>query len=133
MIETTNTNETPQMIGTIDTPKQFYQLGVLVMDGSGSMNGASAGNISKAQATNNSVRELLTRFKASRVKKNFAFAVVTFDDSVGVRLQPTDVGPGLDDNGDYNPLVGHGEDLLGSGEGRADRGRLHRAGSGGGS
>jgi uncharacterized protein YegL len=108
MIETTNTNETPQMIGTIDTPKQFYQLGVLVMDGSGSMNGSSAGNISKAQATNNSVRELLTRFKASRVKKNFAFAVVTFDDSVGVRLQPTDVGPGLDDNGDYNPLVGHG-------------------------
>jgi uncharacterized protein YegL len=96
------------MIGSIDTPKQFYQLGILVVDGSGSMTGASSGNISKAQATNNSVRELFTRFKASRVKKNFAFSVVTFDGSASVRLQPMDVGPALDDNGDYNPLIGHG-------------------------
>ena len=42
MLETMNTNETLS-IGTIDTPKQFYQLGVLVVDGSGSMTGPSAG------------------------------------------------------------------------------------------
>jgi Mg-chelatase subunit ChlD len=104
----TTTPETTFSIGKIETPKQFAQLGLLVVDGSGSMGEHAAGNISKAQATNNSIRELFTRFKASRVAKNFTFGMITFDDSSAIRLQPTDVGPALDDNGDYNPLNGHG-------------------------
>jgi len=108
MMETTNATETALRVGKIETPKQFSQLGVLVVDGSGSMTEQSVGNITKAQATNNSIRELFTRFKASRVAKNFTFAVVTFDESSTVVLPPTDVGPSLDDNGDYNPLNGHG-------------------------
>jgi uncharacterized protein YegL len=103
-----NASETALRVGKIETPKQFSQLGVLVVDGSGSMTEQAVGNITKAQATNNSIRELFTRFKASRVAKNFTFAVVTFDDTAVVRLSPTDVGPSLDDNGDYNPLSGHG-------------------------
>jgi uncharacterized protein YegL len=95
-------------IGKIETPKQFAQLGLLVVDGSGSMTEQAVGNISKAQATNNSIRELFTRFKVSRVAKNFSFAIVTFDNSARVRLHPTEVGPALDDNADYNPLNGHG-------------------------
>lgn len=110
-------------IGKIETPKQFSQLGVLVVNGSGSMGGPASGNITKAQATNNSIRELFTRFKASRVAKNFAFAVVTFDDSATVVVQPTDVGPALDDNGDYNPMNGHGG---GTNLGRAGSGRKGR-------
>ena len=95
-------------VGRIETPKQFAQLGVLVVDGSGSMQEPTVGNISKAQATNNAVRELFTRFKVSRVARNFTFAVITFDTTPTVRLPATDVGPALDDNGDYNPLHGHG-------------------------
>lgn len=108
MSEATNVTETALRVGKIETPKQFSQLGVLVVDGSGSMTEQAVGNITKAQATNNSIRELFTRFKASRVAKNFTFSMVTFDDTATVRLQPTDVGPSLDDNGDYNPLNGHG-------------------------
>jgi Mg-chelatase subunit ChlD len=95
-------------IGTVSTPKQFSQLGVLVVDGSGSMTESTAGGITKAQATNNSIRELFTRFKESRVRSNFTFAVVTFDGAASIRLQPTECGDALDDNGDYDPLAGHG-------------------------
>jgi Mg-chelatase subunit ChlD len=95
-------------VGKIETPKQFAQLGILVMDGSESMNEPAAGNITKAQATNNAIRELFTRFKVSRVARNFTFAIVTFDDKAKIRLQPTDVGS-LDDNGDYDPTKGHGD------------------------
>ena len=95
-------------IGTISTPKQFAQLGVLIVDGSGSMKEQTAGGITKAQATNNSIRELFTRFKESRVRSNFTFAVVTFDHNARVRMQPTECGDALDDNGDYDPLQGHG-------------------------
>lgn len=95
-------------IGRIETPKQFSQLGVLVVDGSGSMTEPAAGNITKAQATNNAIREMFTRFKVSRVAKNFTFAIVTFDDHAEIRLKPTQVGPDLDDNADYDPTKGHG-------------------------
>jgi Mg-chelatase subunit ChlD len=95
-------------IGPISTPKQFAQLGVLIVDGSGSMKESTAGGIAKAQATNNSIRELFTRFKESRVKNNFTFAVITFDDKASIRMPPTEVGDALDDNGNYDPLVGHG-------------------------
>ena len=95
-------------LGKIETPKQFAQLGIMVVDGSGSMTDPAGGNITKAQATNNAVREIFTRFKVSRVAKNFSFAAVTFDETAAVRLAATEVGPNLDDNGDYNPLNGHG-------------------------
>src|SRR5258708_4441705 len=92
----------------IKTPPQFAQLGILVVDGSGSMTESTKGGIQKAQATNGAVRELFTKFKASRVAKNFAFAVVTFDERPSIRLKPASVDEDLDDNGDYNPLNGHG-------------------------
>jgi uncharacterized protein YegL len=91
----------------VRVPKTFAQLGVLVVDGSGSMKGPGGVGLTKAQATNNAVRELFTRFKRSKNAKNFAFSVVTFDHKAKVRMQPT---PALDlnDNDDYNPLAGHG-------------------------
>jgi Mg-chelatase subunit ChlD len=96
-------------ITRVKPPKQFAQLGVLVVDGSGSMEDpADRGGISKAQATNKAIRELFTRFKTSKVANNFTFAVVTFDDVAKVRLAPTDVGDSLNDNDDYDPLKEHG-------------------------
>lgn len=103
--------EAPLVIGPIVPPPQFAQLGILVMDGSGSMTeiAEQGGNIQKAQATNSAVRELFTRFKVSRVARNFAFAIITFDDKPDLRMKPVQVDKDLDDNGDYNPLIGHGQ------------------------
>jgi len=100
--------DAPLAIGKVETPRQWAQLGLLVVDGSGSMTDPAAGNISKAQATNHAIRELFTRMKVSRVAKNFVFSIITFDDRPLVRLRPTAVNASLDENADYNPLKGHG-------------------------
>lgn len=99
--------ETPRPIGRVNAPKQFAQLAITVLDGSGSMTEAAAGNIAKADAANGAIRDMLTRFKAGSAIANFTFAVITFDDESHVRLAPTE-GPLVDDNADYNPLHGHG-------------------------
>lgn len=94
-------------IGKINTSRQFHQLGIFVLDGSGSMSSQSQNLVSKADAVNIAVRDLLTRFKVSRVKKNFSFAVVPFDTSASLRLATT-AADMVDDNGDYNPMINHG-------------------------
>jgi Mg-chelatase subunit ChlD len=101
-------HETPTLtLGVIVPPQRFSQLGVLVVDGSGSMKEEANGGITKAEATNHSIRELFTRFKASRERRNFTFGIVTFDNAASVRLEPTGV-EALDDNANYDPLQGHG-------------------------
>jgi uncharacterized protein with von Willebrand factor type A (vWA) domain len=90
-------------IGEIVTPQSFHQLGIFVIDGSGSMTGKTTSNLSKAEAVNLAVRETFTRFKVSRKKDCFSFAVVAFGDhakAVGQRQKGTDI----DDYADYNPL-----------------------------
>jgi uncharacterized protein YegL len=95
-------------VDDIEIPKNFHQLGVLVLDGSGSMHGNSAsGNQSKAEAVNSAVKELLSRLKISNNKKNFSIAVVTFDGNAKVHTETTPVEE-INDLGDYNPLNGHG-------------------------
>ncbi len=89
-------------------PQSFHQLGIFVLDGSGSMSDeVSGGAMSKADAVNGALRDLLTRFKASRQKSNFSFAVVAFDEEASVHLDITPA-TGVDDNADYNPQDGHG-------------------------
>lgn len=94
-------------IGPIDTPKQFHQLGIFVLDGSGSMKEQADGGVTKADAVNIAVRDLLTRFKVSRVKQNFSFSIVSFDTSAQLRTPITEASM-IDDNDDYNPMNGHG-------------------------
>jgi uncharacterized protein YegL len=92
----------------IEIPKGFHQLGVLVLDGSGSMTDSSAsGNQNKAEAVNSAVRELLSLLKISNNKKNFSIAIVTFDSTARIHTNTTPVEE-IDDLGDYNPLNGHG-------------------------
>lgn len=94
-------------IGVVKSSKTFHQLGVLVIDGSGSMSDECAGNITKAQAVNLAVREMFSKFKSSRYRANFSFAVVTFDQKASTH---TDITPAetIDDNASYDPLVGNG-------------------------
>ncbi len=98
-------------LGVIDAPRQFHQLGIFVLDGSGSMSSSGRNNISKADEVNIAVRDLLTRFKVSRIKKNFSFAVVNFDTSANLKTQVTEAEK-IDDNDNYNPMVGHGNGTL---------------------
>ena len=94
-------------IGRISSPQTFHQLGVFLLDGSGSMNSTVRNGISKAQEVNMAMRDLLSRFKASRVGNNFSFTVLNFDTSV---TELFDVTPAkdVDDFANFDPTVGHG-------------------------
>jgi len=88
-------------------PATFRQLGILVLDGSGSMQEPTAQRITKAEAVSSAVNDLFSRFKQSRMKNNFAFAVVNYDHRAKVMMQPTETKD-LDDHGDYDPTQGLG-------------------------
>lgn len=103
----TLTNDAPITLGRIETPRQFAQLFVPLLDGSGSMGELAAGNVTKAQATNSAIRGLLTRMKVSRVAPNFDCGLITFDTAPTV-VVPVQKLANVDDNGDYDPLRGHG-------------------------
>jgi hypothetical protein len=103
----TQTLDTPMVIGKVNVPRQFAQLFIPTLDGSGSMTEQAVGGITKAQAANDAVRGLLTRMKVGRSAPNFSCGVITFDTAAAVRLQSTPLAS-ADDNGDYNPLRGHG-------------------------
>ena len=84
-------------------PATFRQLGILVLDGSGSMEEMTAQRISKAAAVSDAVNDLFSRFRQSRMKNNFAFAIVNYDHRAKVKMQPTETKD-LDDQGDWDPM-----------------------------
>ncbi len=94
-------------IGEVTESRTFHQLGILVLDGSGSMQATGDGNISLAESVNRAVREFLGYFKNSSIANNFSFAVITFDNNAKVHTPITEL-PKVDDFGDYNPMNGHG-------------------------
>ena len=93
--------------GRMVASKTFEQLGILVLDGSGSMSEQTAQHISKADAVTQAVNDLFSRCKQSRNKNNFSFAIVNYDHRSIVKMQPTPVKD-VDDHGDYNPMEGLG-------------------------
>lgn len=108
-------------VGIMPATRTFNQLGVLVLDGSGSMTDDAEGRITKAQAVNVAVREMLGRFKRSRYRRNFSFAVVAFDDSATVHT-PVTPAEAIDDGADYDPTPKHGGNTdIGSGLREAQR------------
>ncbi len=97
-------------IGTIGllVPKTFDQLGILVLDGSASMqNRKSIKEISLAQEVSVAVRDTFTAFKSKFHKKNYSFSVVYYDNTAKVELPKTEVDD-LDDIRSYDPTVGLG-------------------------
>src|SRR5579864_501127 len=97
-----------ERIGPITGTKTFEQLGILVLDGSGSMKSLGESGRSKADEVNIAVRSLISRLMASRRKDNFQLAVITYDNTVNSnRLPPTPVTQ-IDSTADYSPLHGHG-------------------------
>lgn len=94
----------PKKLGGV---RMFEQLGILVLDGSGSMSEQTAQHISKADAVTQAVNDLFSRCKISRNKNNFSFAIVNYDHRSIVKMKPTPVKD-VDDHGDYNPMDGLG-------------------------
>lgn len=100
--------ETNAPIGTPVIPRYFHQLGILVLDGSGSMTDKAAMNSTKAKEVNSGVVELFNRLNVSRVKQNFSFACIKFDESATVTLPPTSFDFNRLMCEDYDPIVGKG-------------------------
>ncbi|TVZ60050.1 von Willebrand factor type A domain-containing protein [Flavobacteriaceae bacterium MAR_2010_105] len=94
-------------IGEVTESRTFHQLGILVLDGSGSMAAIGDGNISLADSVNRAVREFLGFFKNSSIANNFSIAVITFDNNSNVHTPITEL-TSIDDFADYNPLNDHG-------------------------
>jgi len=93
--------------GAIREAQTFGQLGSLVLDGSGTMTEPAQGEITKAQAANNAVREMFTRSSVSRYRKNLSFAVITFDEEAKVHT-PITPATEIDDNGNFHSQTEHG-------------------------
>ena len=93
--------------GRMVASKTFEQLGILVLDGSGSMNEQTAQHISKADAVTQAVNDLFSRCKVSRNKNNFSFAIVNYDHRSIVKMKPTPVKD-VDNHIDYSPMDGLG-------------------------
>jgi len=94
-------------IGEVTESRTFHQLGILILDGSGSMATIGDGNISLADNVNRAVREFLGYFKGSSIANNFSVAVITFDNDSKVHTPITEL-TAVDDFADYNPMNGHG-------------------------
>jgi uncharacterized protein YegL len=73
-------------------PRSIEQLGILVLDGSGSMAASDAqGRGTKAQAVGEAVQGLITKLQGSSRRQDFWLALIVFDNNVEVRLTPTPV------------------------------------------
>lgn len=94
-------------IKVIETRKMFERLGVLLLDGSGSMDQPHPSGISKAETINECMKDLITKLKNHRDAKSFILTVLTYDQDVEQTIMPTPVLD-MDEKADYNPLKGHG-------------------------
>jgi len=88
--------------------KTKEELGILVLDGSGSMSEVGLSGQSKGLEVQTAVRELVCRIQAGRKKNQIELAIVSFCNLVNRdRFAPTPV-LNCDPTGNYNPLDGHG-------------------------
>lgn len=96
--------------GPVKQPKIFDQLGILVIDGSGSMTDFGSGNVTKAMHTKSAVGQLFNRMQGSRVKQNFSFAYIKFDEFPTTIYDPIafDFNELDSYEDDYDPTIGKG-------------------------
>lgn len=102
-------------IDDVAPSRTFHQLGILCLDGSGSMNAMGNGGISLAESVNRATREFLGYFKQSSYKNNFSIATVVFDDKATIQTPITELVT-INDMDDYNPrnaAIGNGGTYIG--------------------
>ena len=99
----------------VTQPRTFHQLGIFLLDGSGSMSEKSSakGNAIKALEVDTAMFDLFNRFKVSRVDQNFSFSVQKFANNtteiVGARRFKYD--DFVNNNVSYNTRKGLEHDL----------------------
>jgi hypothetical protein len=104
--------ENLQSLRGIAAPATWSQLGILVLDGSISMNETSSmggerrGSVTKAQGVDAAVRSLVRRLRDSRSRNNFHLALISYNDRVTHVEQPRPV-VAIDDSEDFDPTA-HG-------------------------
>ena len=81
----------------------YKQLGVLVLDGSGSMKMETPELIKKAEAVSKSVSEFFEKMKQSTNSNHFCFAIVNFATTSQTMLDITETDK-LDTNAKYDPV-----------------------------
>jgi Mg-chelatase subunit ChlD len=79
------------------------QLGILVLDGSGSMSTPTRELYSKADAVSKSVTEFFEIIKSSGIKNQFCFAVIDFDEKAYRKLDITETA-NINTFDNYNPI-----------------------------
>ncbi len=84
-------------------PQAFNQLGILLLDGSGSMLDESMGGLTKHQAVDQAVRGVFTKFKSSSKRNCFSWATVVFGLDAVIQT-PVTTTEKIDDNASYDPL-----------------------------
>lgn len=93
-------------------PQTRHQLGILVLEGSGSMSDQLAGKLTKAQIVDQAVKDLLNRLIVSKNNQDFSISLVSFDEHCRVHTFPTRVtdkkGRKIDADADYDPTKSHG-------------------------
>ena len=82
----------------------YKQLGVLLLDGSGSMKMNTPELITKAEAVSKSVSEFFEKMKQSTISNHFCFAIVNFAKTSQRMLDITETDK-LDTNAKYNPVI----------------------------
>jgi len=103
------------MIPAPVVPQSFSQLGLIIPDGSGSMEGPTLNGMSKAEAVGATIHGVLARFKVSSQRKNFRFGIVSFASEGRVMMEPT-AAADIDDDASYDPRHSDGTDtFIGSG------------------
>jgi uncharacterized protein YegL len=91
----------------IHRPKTQEQLGVLILDESGSMEDIDARGEVKAKAVARATKELIQRLKTSRRKDELFLSIITFDNDVELRQAPTPVSE-IDVEMSLDPVINRG-------------------------
>jgi len=96
--------------GDVTLNKSINQLGILVLDGSGSMDRLATGNVTIAKAVEGGLIEMFNRFNVSKKKQNFSFACIKFDNTVSVTLEPIAFDFNTLMNTNFDPREGRQKD-----------------------
>jgi uncharacterized protein YegL len=96
-----------ERIGAITETKRFEQLGILVLDGSPSMQVPGETGAPKTEEVASAVRDLILRMRNSRLRYNFFLSILSYDEKVQGRLPPTPVSE-IDETADYSNNSEHG-------------------------
>ena len=107
--ENANTNDIPMGQGTTDDGPQFSrsacQLGIFVLDGSGSMEELDINKNPKHQSVNEAIKEVIQRLSASNRAIDFDVCIIKFGQEAELVSDITPVLK-LDPMGNYDPLIG---------------------------